>query len=41
MKAVRLEVKGKQYLARMEVFGQAYQGFRAAGMAVPPRVVEL
>ena len=41
VKAVHLEVKGKQYLARTELVGQAYQGFRAAGVAVPPRVVEL
>ncbi|MBW1936989.1 MAG: tyrosine-type recombinase/integrase, partial [Deltaproteobacteria bacterium] len=38
---VHLEVKGKQYLARTELVGQAYQGFRAAGVAVPPQVVEL
>jgi len=41
VKAVHLEVKGKPYLARTELSGQAYQGFRAAGVAVPPRVVEL
>ena len=41
MKAVHLEGKGKQYLARTELVGQAYQGFRAAGVAVPPQVVEL
>jgi len=41
VKAVHLEVKGKQYLARTELSGQAYQGFRAAGVAVPPRVVAL
>jgi len=41
VKAVHLEVKGKQYLARTELVGQAYQGFRAAGVAVPPQVVEL
>jgi len=34
-------VKGKPYLARTELTGQAYQGFRAAGVAVPPWVVEL
>jgi len=33
VKAVHLEVKGKQYLARTE----AYQGFRAARVAVPGR----
>jgi hypothetical protein len=41
VKAVHLEVKGKRYLARTELSGQAYQGFRAVGVAVPPRVVEL
>ena len=41
VKAVHLEVKGKQYLARTELSGRAYQGFRAAGVAVPPRVVAL
>ena len=41
VRAVHLEVKGKQYLARTELSGQAYQGFRAAGVAVPPRVVAL
>ena len=41
VKAVQLEVKGKQYLARTELSGRAYQGFRAAGVAVPPRVVAL
>ncbi len=38
VKAVHLEVKGKPYLARTELGGQAYQGFQ---VAVPPRVVEL
>ncbi|MBW1953977.1 MAG: hypothetical protein JRI66_13020 [Deltaproteobacteria bacterium] len=41
VKPVHLEVKGKQYLARTELMGQAYQGFRAAGVAVPPQVVKL
>jgi len=41
VKAVHLEVKGKPYLARTELSGQAYQGFQAAGVTVPPRVVEL
>ena len=41
VKAVHLEVKGKEYLARTELSGRAYQGFRAAEVAVPPRVVEL
>ena len=41
VKAVHLEVKGKQYLSRTELVGQAYQGFRAAVVAVPPRVVAL
>ncbi len=41
VKAVHLEVKGKPNLARTELSGHAYQGFRAVGMAVPPRVVEL
>jgi len=38
---VHLEVKGKRYLARTELSGRAYQGFRVAGVAVPPRVVAL
>jgi len=41
VKAVHLEVKGEEYLARTELSGQAYQGFRAAAMVVPPRVVAL
>jgi len=41
VKAVHLKVKGKHYLARTGLVGQAYQGFRAAGVAVPPQVVEL
>jgi len=41
MKALYLEVKGKRYLARTELSGQGYQGSRGAGVAVPPRVVEL
>ena len=40
VKAVHLEVKGKPYTVRTELKGQAYQAFRAAGVAVPPRVVE-
>ncbi|MGY4707880.1 IS1634 family transposase [Candidatus Bipolaricaulota sp. J31] len=40
LKAVHLEVKGKPYTVRTELSGQAYQAFRAAGVAVPPRVVE-
>jgi transposase len=40
VKAVRLEIKGKPYLVRTELTGHAYQAFRAAGVAVPPRVVE-
>ena len=41
VKAVHLEVKGTHYLARTELSGRAYQGFRAAGVVVPPRVVAL
>ena len=33
--------RGVGLLARTELVGQAYQGFRAAGVAVPPRVGEL
>jgi len=41
VKAVHLEVKRKEYLARTELSGYAYEAFRAAGVAVPPRVVEV
>jgi len=39
VKAVHLRVKGKSYLVRTELTGQAYQAFRAVGAAPPPRVV--
>ena len=41
VKAVHLEVKGKEYLARTELSGYAYEAFRAVGVAVPSRVVEV
>ena len=31
----------KYYLVRTELNGKAYLGFRAAGLAVPPRVLEI
>jgi len=40
VKAVQLEVMGKPYLVRTELFGHVYQAFRAAGIGPPPRVVE-
>ena len=40
VKAVQLEVNGKPYLVRTELFGHVYQAFRAAGIGPPPRVVE-
>jgi len=41
VKALHLEVRAKHCLARTELSGRAYQGFRAAGVVVPPRVVGL
>lgn len=38
VRAVELELSGRQYLARTELHGHAHVGFRAAGMRPPPRV---
>ena len=41
VKAVKLYVKGKAYLARTELQGLAYRAFQATGIRVPPPVQEL
>ena len=41
VKALHLEVRAKHCLAHTELSGRAYQRFRAAGVAVPPRAVAL
>ena len=41
IKAVRLTVSGKEFIARTEIKGEAYQAFKAVGMRVPSLVVEL
>ena len=41
VRVVRLRYGDKYYLVRTELNGKAYLGFRAAGVAVPPRVLEI
>ena len=41
VRVVRFKCGDKSYLVRTELNGKAYLGFRAAGLAVPPRVLEL
>ena len=41
VRVVKLRCNDKYYLVRTELNGKAYLGFRAAGIAVPPRVLEL
>ena len=38
---VKLKCSDKYYLVRTELNGKAYLGFRAAGIAVPSRVLEI
>ena len=40
-RVVKLKYGDKYYLVRTELNGKAYLDFRAAGIAVPPRVLEL
>jgi len=41
LKAVEVAVDGKKYLVRTELEGKAYEAFRAVGMRVPGRVLEV
>jgi transposase len=41
IKAVRLTINGKDFVARTEIKGEAYWAFRAVGLRVPSQVVEL
>ena len=41
VRVVKLKCNDKYYLVRTELNGKAYLGFRAAGIAVPPRVLEI
>lgn len=41
VRIVKLKCENKYYLVRTELNGKAYLGFRAAGIAVPPRVLEI
>ena len=41
VRVVKLRCNDKYYLVRTELNGKAYLGFRAAGIAVPPRVLEI
>ena len=41
VRVVKFKCGDKSYLVRTELNGKAYLGFRAAGIAVPPRVLEL
>ena len=41
VRVVRFKCGDKSYLVRTELNGKAYLGFRAAGLAVPPRVLEI
>ena len=40
-RVVRFKCGDKSYLVRTELNGKAYLGFRVAGLAVPPRVLEI
>ena len=40
-RVVKLKCSDKYYLVRTELNGKAYLGFRVAGLAVPPRVLEI
>ena len=41
MRVVKLRSGGRSYLVRTGLKGKAYFGFKAAGIAVPRRVVEI
>lgn len=41
LRAVHLDLDGVPYLIRTDLEGYAYDGFRAAGLRVPPRVTRL
>jgi len=41
LKAVEVTVDGREYLVRTELEGRAYEAFRAVGMRVPGRVLEV
>ncbi len=41
LKAVEVTVDGKRYLVRTELEGKAYEAFRAVGMRVPGKVLEV
>ncbi|NLI13550.1 MAG: IS1634 family transposase [Peptococcaceae bacterium] len=41
LKAIRLRVNGKNFIARTELAGDAYWAFKAVGVRVPPQVLEL
>ena len=41
VKAIKLYVRGKAYLARTELQGLAHKAFRAAGVQIPPPLPEL
>ena len=41
VRVVKLRCNDKYYLVRTELNGKAYLGFRAGGIAVPPRVLEI
>ncbi len=38
---MEVRVDGKEYLVRTELEGRAYEAFRAVGMRVPGRVLEV
>ena len=41
MSNVETDPQGTCYLVRTELNGKAYLGFRAAGLGVPPRMLEI
>ncbi len=41
LKAVEIAVDGRRYLVRTELEGRAYEAFKAVGMRVPGRVLEV
>jgi len=40
IKATKLDMKGKEYIFRTELQGQAYLAFKAVGLKIPPRIIK-
>ncbi len=40
IKATKLDIKGRQYIFRTELQGDAYLAFKAVGLKIPPRIIK-